>query len=67
MICFMVVVSMIVTPQRSIVLVRIRPHGRGPFKIRVVSDKGKQPVIGDVEGGELGRLPFFSDYSWGRL
>ena len=58
MICFMAMVSMIVAPQRQIALVRIRPHGRGPFKIGVVSDEGKQPVIGDVEGGELGRLPF---------
>ena len=58
MICFMVVVSVIVTPQRPIALVRIRPHGRGPFKIGVVSDKGKQPVIGYVKGGELRRLPF---------
>ena len=58
MICFMVVVSMVVAPHRSIALVRIRPHRRGPFKIEVVSNDGKQPVIGDVEGGELGRFPF---------
>ena len=58
MICFMVVVSVVVTPQRPIALVRICLHGRGPFKIRVVSDGGKHPVIGVVEGGELGRFPF---------
>ena len=58
MICFMVVVIMIVAPQRPIALVWIHPHGRGLFKIGVVFDEGKQPVIGDVEGGELGRLPF---------
>ena len=58
MICFMVVVSVVVTPQRPIALVRICPHGRGPFKIGVVSDEGEQPVRGDVEGGELGRFPF---------
>ena len=39
-------------------MVRICPHGRGPFKIGVVSDEGKHPVIGDVEGGELRRFPF---------
>ena len=58
MICFMVVVSMVVTPQRLITLVRICPHGRGPFKIWVVSYEGEQPVIGNVEGGELGRFLF---------
>ena len=58
MICFMVVVSVVVAPQRPIALVQIRPHGRGPFKIRVVSDEGKQSVIGDVKGGELRRFPF---------
>ena len=53
MICFMVVVSVVVTPQRLIALVRIFP-----FKIGVVSDEGEHPVIGVVEGGELGRFPF---------
>ena len=48
MICFMAVVSVAV----------ICPHGRGPFKIGEVSDEGEQPVIGDVEGDELGRFPF---------
>ena len=46
MIFFMVVVPMVVTPQRLIVLVRIFP-----FKIEVVPDEGEQLVIGDVEGG----------------
>ena len=58
MICFMAVVSVVVTPQRPIALVRICPHRWGPFKIRVVPDEGEQPVIGDVEGSELGRFPF---------
>ena len=58
MICFMAVVSVVVTPQRPIALVRIFPHRQGPFKIGVVFDDGEQPVIGDVEGGELGRFPF---------
>ena len=58
MICFMVVVPMVVTPQRPIALVRICSHRRGPFKIGVVPDKGEHAVIGDVEGGELGRFPF---------
>ena len=58
MIFFMVMVSMVVTPQRPITLVWICPHERGPFKIRVVFDEGEQPVIGDVEGDELGRFSF---------
>ena len=51
MICFMAVVSVVVTSQRPIALIRICPHGQGPFKIGVVFDEGEQPVIGDVEGG----------------
>ena len=58
MICFVVVVYVVVAPQRPIVLIWIRSHGQGPFKIGVVSDEGKQSVIGDVEGGELGRFLF---------
>ena len=58
MIFFMVVVPVLVTPQRLIVLVRIYPHGQGPFKIGVVPDEGELPIIGDVEGGELGRFLF---------
>ena len=60
MICFMVVIPVVVTPQRPIALVWICPHGRGPFKIRVVPDEGEQPVIGDVGGGrgESGRFHF---------
>ena len=51
MICFMAVVSVVVIPRRPIALVRICPHGQGPFKIGVVSDEVEQSVIGDVEGG----------------
>ena len=58
MVCFMVVVPVVVTPQRPIAFVLICPHGRGPFKIGVVSDEGQQLVIRDVEGGELGRFLF---------
>ena len=58
MFCFMVVVSVVVTPQKPIALVRISQHGRGPFKIGVVPYEGEQPVVGDVEGGELGTFPF---------
>ena len=58
MICFMVVVPVVVTPQRLVALVRICLYGRGPFKLEVVSDEGEQPIIGDVKGGELGRFPF---------
>ena len=67
MICFMVVVSMVVTPQILIALVRICPHGRGPFKIGVVSYEGEQLVIGDVEGVNWGGSFFFSGCSWGRF
>ena len=67
MIFFMVVVPMVVTPQRLIVLVRIFP-----FKIEVVPDEGEQLVIGDVEGGGGGGVNwrgslFFSNCSWGRF
>ena len=60
MICFMVVVPVVVTPQRPITLFGIFPYGRGPIKVGfgVVPDEGEQSVIGDVEGGELGRFPF---------
>ena len=58
MICFMVVVSVIVTPLRPIALVRTCPHGWGLFKLGVIPDEGEQPVIGDVKRGELGRIPF---------
>ena len=58
MICFMVVVSMIVTPQQPVALVWICPHGWGPFKLGVIPDEGEQPVVGDVKRGELGRIPF---------
>ena len=54
MICFMAVVPMIITPQRPVALVRICPHGWGPFKLGVISDKGEQSIVGDVRRGELG-------------
>ena len=54
----MVAVSVIVTPQRPVALVRIFPHGWGPFKLEVIPDKGEQPVVGDVKRGELGGIPF---------
>ena len=54
----MVVVSVIVTPQRPDALVRTCPHKRGPFELGVIPDEGEQPVVGDVKRGELGRIPF---------
>ena len=54
MICFMVVVLVMFTPQRPIALVRIFLHGWGPFKLGVIPDEGEQPVVGDVKRGELG-------------
>ena len=58
MICFMVMVPMIVKPQRSVALVQICPHGWGPFKLGVIPYEGEQPVVGDVKRGELGGIPF---------
>ena len=58
MFCFMVMVPVVVTPQKPIALVRICPYGREPFKIGVVPYEGEQPVVGDVEMGELGTFPF---------
>ena len=58
MICFMAVVSVIVRPQRPVVLVRICMHGWGPFKFGVIPDEEEQQVVGDVKRGELGRIPF---------
>ena len=54
----MVMVPMIVTPQRPVVLVRICPHGRGPFELGVIPNEGEQPIVGDVKRGELGKIPF---------
>ena len=54
----MVVVPVVVTPQCPITLVRARPHGRGPLKLGVIQDEGKQLDVGDVKGGELGRISF---------
>ena len=54
----MVVVPVIVTPQRPVALVRTCPHGRGLFELGVISDEGEQSVVGDVKRGELGRIPF---------
>ena len=39
-------------------LVRVRPHGRRPLKLRVIPNEGKQSVVEDVKGGELGRISF---------
>ena len=58
MICFMVVVSLIVTPQQPVVLVRTCPHGWGLLKLGVIPNEGEQSVVGDVKRGELGRIPF---------
>ena len=58
MIRFMVVVPVVVTPQRPVALVQVCPHGRRPLKLGVIPDEGKQPVVGDVKGGELGKIPF---------
>ena len=54
----MIVVLVIVTPQRPVALVRTCPHGRGPFELGVIPDEGEQSVVGDVKRDELGRIPF---------
>ena len=54
MICFMVVVPMIVTPQRPIALVRIFPHGWGPFKLGVIRMRGSSRSYEMLRGVNLG-------------
>ena len=49
-------VSVIVTSQGSIALVRSGPHWSGPFEVGEVPNEGQESVIGDVEGSKLGRI-----------
>ena len=50
---------MVVTPQRPVALVRVCLHERRLLKLGMIPDEGKQSVVGDVKGGELGRILFF--------
>ena len=45
----MVVIPVIVTPQRPVALVRTCQHERRPFELGVIPDEGEQPVLRDVK------------------
>ena len=51
------VVPVIVTPQRLVALSGIRLNGYGPFKVGMIPDERKEPVIRDVQRGKLRRFP----------
>ena len=53
----MPVVPMVIAPQRSIALLEIRLNWCRPLKVRVIQDEREESVVGDVQGGELGRFP----------
>ena len=67
LICCMVVIPVIVTPQRPVALVRTCQHGRRPFELGVIPDEGEQPVLRDVKRVNWGGSLFFSNCSWGRF
>ena len=48
---------MVITPQRSIALLGIRPNWWRPDKVRVIPDEGEESVVGDVQWGKLRRFP----------
>ena len=54
----MPMVPVVIAPQRSIVLLKIRLNWCRPFKVRVIPDEREEPVVGDVQRGELGRFSF---------
>ena len=49
---------MVVPSQRLIELYGIRLNGCGPFKVEMISDEWKKPIVRDVQRGKLRRLPF---------
>ena len=53
-------VPVIITPQRSVALVRSSPHWRGPLDAGEIADEGQEPIIGNVESSEMGESFFFS-------
>ena len=53
----MPVVTVVVTPQRLVVLCGIRLNGCGPFKVGMIPDERKEAVIRDVHRGKLQRFP----------
>ena len=53
----MPVVPVVIAPQRSIALLEIRQIWWRPDKVKVVLDKGKESVVGDVQWSKLGRFP----------
>ena len=53
----MPVVLVVIAPQRSIALLGIRLNWCRPFKVRVIPYDREEPIVGDVQRGELGRFP----------
>ena len=52
----MPMVPVVIAPQRSIALLGIRLNWCKPFKVKVIPDEKEEPVVGDVQRGELGRF-----------
>ena len=50
-------VPMVVTPQRLVALCGIRLNGCGPFKVKMIPDERKKPIIRDVQRGKLWGFP----------
>ena len=50
-------VPMFVTPQRLVALCGIKLNGCRPFKVRMIPNEQKEPVIQDVHRGKLRRFP----------
>ena len=48
---------MVVTPQRLVALFGIKINGCGPFKVGMIPDEWKKPVVRDVQRGKLWRFP----------
>ena len=44
-------VPVVVTPQRLGCVCRIRLNGCGPFKVRMIPDERKEPIIQEVQEG----------------
>ena len=54
----MLVVPVVIVPQRLIAFLGIQPNWWRPDKVKVVLDKGEESVVGDVQWSKLGRFPF---------
>ena len=53
----MSVVPVVIAPQTSITLFRIRLNWWRPSKVKVILDEREESVVGDVQWGKLGRFP----------